>query len=141
MTIQILEESHQVIYQWLNCIMDESDIGTQEEALTALRVVLHDLRDNLRLEMLAHLSAELPTLVRGLMFEGWRPSDDLLKQRTENAFIDAIRAKLEQMNYTSIVPEQVAIGVFRTIKKFVDAGQAAKIESILPRGLLAFWTK
>jgi Uncharacterized conserved protein (DUF2267) len=46
----------------------------------ALRSVLHVLRNRLTPEQAVHLGAQLPLLVRGIFYEGWRiagkPSDE-----------------------------------------------------------------
>ena len=139
MTIQLIDQDHHNTHMWLNDIQEQCQFDSKNDALAALRVVLQDLRDNLRLEMLAHLSAELPVFIRGLLFEGWRPSDDLLKERTEGVFLASIETRLKNLGYTTITAEQAARGVFQAMQKFIDADQTQKIESILPRGLLAFW--
>ena len=59
--------------QWVSAT--SASLGPDEHrAWLALRAVLHGLRDRLPLETLAHLSAQLPMLLRGLLLEGWDPT-------------------------------------------------------------------
>ena len=46
--------------------------GDRRSAYRALRSVLHVLRDRLTPEQAVHLGAQLPLLVRGIFYDGWR---------------------------------------------------------------------
>lgn len=54
-------------------LADQPEIATEAQAYSILRVVLPSRRDRLQVEEVAHLSAQLPMLVRGFFFEGWQP--------------------------------------------------------------------
>lgn len=59
--------------EWIAAV--SVSLGQDEHrAWLALRAVLHSLRDRLPLETLGHVCAQLPMLIRGLMFEGWDPT-------------------------------------------------------------------
>lgn len=60
--------------KWVTQVSDALAEPDEQRAWRAMRAVLHALRDRLPLETLAHLSAQLPMLVRGLLFEGWDPT-------------------------------------------------------------------
>ncbi len=59
---------------WLNDLMELLQCEDRHRAYFALRTVLHALRDHLAVDMAADLGAQLPMLVRGFYYEGWRPS-------------------------------------------------------------------
>jgi uncharacterized protein (DUF2267 family) len=70
--LDVFDQTLQKTNIWLKEIMD--DLGPdRQRAYHALRAVLHTLRDRLTVEEAAHLSAQLPLLVRGIYFEGWHP--------------------------------------------------------------------
>ena len=57
------------------------------------RPVLHTLRDRLTVEEAAHLSAQLPLLIRVIYFEGWHPAHKPTKERFKEQFLDQIAAR------------------------------------------------
>src|SRR5689334_20095781 len=58
---------------WLQKLAD-LQFSDRQEAYAGLRSVLHALRDRLTPEQAVHLGAQLPTVVRGIYYEGWKPS-------------------------------------------------------------------
>ena len=62
-----------VFQEWIKDIQAKPEIGAPEEAYAVLRAVLQTIRDRLTVNEAAHLSAQLPTIARGIFFEGWRP--------------------------------------------------------------------
>jgi uncharacterized protein (DUF2267 family) len=55
-----------------------------------LGAVLHALRDRPQIGLAVHLGAQLPLLVRGLYYDQWRPSEQTLKQRSAEQFLDHV---------------------------------------------------
>ncbi|MPZ50553.1 MAG: DUF2267 domain-containing protein [Dehalococcoidia bacterium] len=54
---------------------------------------LHQVRDRLQLEEVAHLGAQLPMLVRGIYYEGWDPSRNPRLDRTADEVRPPTRLK------------------------------------------------
>ena len=69
-----IRHAEQQVQEWLKELRDNGDLVDLDEALAVLRVVLHQLRDRLSVEEAVDLAQQLPIIVRGLYFEGWRPS-------------------------------------------------------------------
>ncbi|MFE3055951.1 DUF2267 domain-containing protein [Nocardia sp. NPDC059239] len=61
-------------HEWLAAVADA--MGTEDRFLAhrALRAWLHTVRDRLGVNAAAHLSAQLPELLRGTFYEGWIPA-------------------------------------------------------------------
>ncbi len=75
----VLDTSLQRTHGWLRDIGEELGFDNERAPYAALRATLHALRDRLPVELVAHLGAEMPMLVRGLYYDGWHPSDARLK--------------------------------------------------------------
>jgi uncharacterized protein (DUF2267 family) len=59
---------------WIHDVEQAWGVDDRDRAVAALRAVLHVLRDRLPIDEMAHFSAQLPVLVRGLFFENWQPA-------------------------------------------------------------------
>src|SRR5258706_13987050 len=64
---------------WLRQIMQALGWENEQRAYLALRAVLHTLRDRLPIAEAAHLGAQLPMLIRGFYYDGWKPASKPLK--------------------------------------------------------------
>src|SRR5271166_430754 len=73
--VAALDHTVQQTNVWLKRLGEELHIDDRHVAYSALRAVLHVLRDRLTAEQAVHLGAQLPLLVRGLYYEGWRLTD------------------------------------------------------------------
>ena len=80
------------------------------QSYTALRTVLHALRDRLPVQESADIAAQLPMLLRGLFYEGWQPSrvpermgKDEFLNRIRREFTYSINTSIEELVHTVIV--------------------------------------
>ena len=108
--------------------------GRRGQSYSALRTVLHALRDRLPLEEAVHFSAQLPLLIKGVYFDGWNTEIVPVKMnKTEflnyigNEFKFDTREGLEKMT------RKVMLKIFENI----DPGEANKIIQALPNDITA----
>jgi uncharacterized protein (DUF2267 family) len=121
---------------WLRDVMD--DLGPDRHvAYRALRAVLHVLRDRLPIEEAAHLSAQLPMLVRGIFFEQWEPSRQPPRVRSEAEFLDIIAASLADV--PPVDPEVAAHAVFATLDRHLGGGEIDEVKDSLPAPIRSIW--
>ncbi|TVR99739.1 MAG: DUF2267 domain-containing protein [Rhodospirillales bacterium] len=134
--LAVFDKTIQETNIWLKAI--EADIGPDRQvAYDVLRAALHALRDRLTVEQAAHLSAQLPMLVRGIFFEGWHPAGKPDKIRSVDVFLDGIAARLA--NVRPINPEVAARSVFRTVAQHVTPGETEKVKQMLPEDIRQLW--
>lgn len=121
---------------WIQDVIRETGLD-QRRALQALRGVLHAIRDEVTVRQSGHLAAEMPTVIRGLYFEGWDPSRPSPMNHSPERFIARVRSQfLDQqgaLDYGHIVQ-----GVFRVLERRMPV-PTARIRAALPRELRGWW--
>jgi uncharacterized protein (DUF2267 family) len=101
-----------------------------------LRAVLHQLRDRLTPEEAVDLAAQLPLIVRGVYFEGWRPRQTPEKVRTKEEFLSEVAMKLRPH---PIAAEPAVRDVFALLAHHCDPGEIADVIAQFPAELKDLW--
>jgi uncharacterized protein (DUF2267 family) len=127
---------------WLQAITVELGPGElgpadRQRAYSALRATLHALRDRMPVTEAVELAAQLPMLVRGLFFVGWRPSATPSRERTKQAFLRHIAASLRTVDLD--FPEAAARAVFKVLAAKVTEGEIENVRHLLPSEIRALW--
>ena len=122
--------------EWLKELRDNADFEDEEEALGVLRVVLHQLRDRLTPEEAVGLGAQLPTIIRGIYYESWRPSRTPERIRSKQAFLDEITMKLLPRRPK---PERAVQDVFALVAHHCDPGEVSQVIDQLPADIKKLW--
>jgi uncharacterized protein (DUF2267 family) len=136
-TITAFDRTIEKTNVWLSDLMKELNWDSHERAYYALRTVLHALRDRLSLQEAVDLGSQLPMLVRGFYFEGWKPKGKPDPDRKKGQFLAHIAEAFA--GDFQVDPEQVARGVFRVIAKHVTGGEIEDVKSNLPKKLRRLW--
>ncbi|HET8727616.1 MAG TPA: DUF2267 domain-containing protein [Alphaproteobacteria bacterium] len=134
--LDVFDKTFQTTNIWLNEIMD--DLGPdRKRAYHALRAVLHALRDRLTLDEAAHLGAQLPTLVRGIYYDQWRPHDVPVKERSQEEFLSRVAEGLQNIRPMDI--GDATHTVFKVIERHVDRGEIEQVKRMLPEDVRRLW--
>ena len=123
---------------WVKDMMAELGTNDADQGLAALRAGLHAFRDRLTVDGAAHLSAQLPLVIRGLFFEGWDPSDKPLRIRHEAEFLGLVRA-----NYAPRAdppPQDIVGALFSVLRRHTAVGEMDKVLANLPHEVIALLT-
>lgn len=131
-----LAHGMQQIQEWLKELRDNGDLADETEALSVLRGVLHQLRDRLTPEEALELGAQLPVIVRGIYYEGWRPSRTPEKVRTRQKFLDEVLLKMLPRR---VAPEAAVRDVFALLAHHCDPGEIGDVIAQLPSDIKELW--
>jgi uncharacterized protein (DUF2267 family) len=124
--------------EWLDDITDELALENRHAAYAALRATLHALRDRLILEEAVHLGAQLPMLVRGFYYEGWRAVPWPVKMHREE-FLLRVEEELTAKSTVKLDSETVVRAVFQVLSRRISKGEIDQIEQSLPKDLRDLW--
>jgi uncharacterized protein (DUF2267 family) len=134
--LEVFDRTLQATHIWLDDIMAELGPDRQR-AYHVLRAVLHALRDRLPVVEAAHLGAQLPMLVRGIYYEGWRPQVGPTAPRHLEGFLERVGSELQGIR--PISPEQATRTVSGTIVRHVNNGEARQVAHLLPEEIRSLW--
>jgi uncharacterized protein (DUF2267 family) len=135
--LDIFDNTIQKTNLWLKDMMEELGWEDRHKVYQGLRVTLHALRDRLTVEEAVQLAAQLPLLVRGVYYEGWRPTGKPHKERHLEEFLAPIWAHFR--NDPRVDPEAVARAVFKVLAASITAGELEDIQHMLPKELNTLW--
>ena len=132
-----IDHAVQQAHIWINDVEARLAWDNKPRAYRLLRAVLHALRDHLQVNEAADLGAQLPTLIRGVYYEQWRPATTPIKERHLNSFLARIDGafKADPIGDTA----KAAGAVLAVLSDKVSAGEIADVRQSLPAALRALW--
>lgn len=129
-SIDAFDTTLQKSHMWLHELADSGHFDSEEQAYTALSAVLHSLRDRLTVNEAAQLSSELPMLIRGLYYEGWKPALAPNKERSLTEFLESVNESLR--GNQRIDPQHATQAVFEFLSHKISAGEIQDVKRMLP---------
>jgi uncharacterized protein (DUF2267 family) len=128
----------QKTHVWLHDVMNQLDWEDQpQKAYLALRTVLHALRDRLTVEEAVQLGAQLPMLIRGFYYEGWKLTGKPVKERHKEEFLEHVKKAFK--DDMTVNPEAVVRAVFKVLAKRTSKGEIDDVKHMLPAALQKLW--
>jgi uncharacterized protein (DUF2267 family) len=122
---------------WIHDINERLGWDNRAKSYRLLRAVLHALRDWLPIGEGANLSAQLPTLLRGVYYEQWRPSTVPTKERDRNTFVARIESAMKPDMLDD--PEAAIGAVLAVLAQKTTSGEIQDVRNALPKDLRALW--
>ncbi|HVH99749.1 MAG TPA: DUF2267 domain-containing protein [Enhygromyxa sp.] len=122
---------------WLKDLSELGHLDNEQQAYSVLRAVLHALRDRLTVDEAANFAAQLPMIVRGVYYEGWRPSSAPIKYKERSEFYERVRQELREKADVDVVHATNA--VFGLLSAKITAGEMANLREMMPADLRLLW--
>lgn len=136
--IDVFDSSLQKTNLWLKDVEVELHAAGRPRAYCALRAVLHCLRDCMPVDGAAKFSSQMPLLVRGVFFDGWRPRRKHLRY-TKARFLARLGEELR--NEGGLDAALAARAVFHVLERHLSPGEIRAIRLVLPREVRQFWSQ
>lgn len=137
--LDVFDATVQETNLWLKELMACVGTDDRKQAYRILRATLHALRDRIGPENAVHLGAQLPMLIRGLYFEGWRMAGTPTRERHKQAFLDHVRR--EARDALNMDPEIAVHAVFEVMGDQLDPQEVMKITELFPVELRDLWPR
>lgn len=135
--LEVIDHTVQLTHEWINELNERLDWTSPHDALRLLRITLTEVRNHIGHDEVAQFAAQLPLLVRGMYYEGWKPSQTPLKDRSVDNFVAKIEEKVGGvLAYRG--PEDITT-VFKVINARISQGEVADVRSGLPGDIRALW--
>jgi len=126
--LDVIDTTVQKTYGWLRDIGQALGEENRRISYQVLRAVLHTLRDRLPTEQTAHLGAQLPMLVRGLYYEGWRPRNKPEKITADESVDQVAREAMLEPEYA----RDAIKAVIATIRHEITPAALDKVLDTVP---------
>jgi len=137
--VAAIETTVNKTHGWLKELMEIGGFADESQAYTALRAALHTIRDRLTVDEATHLGAQIPMLVRGFYYEGWKPSLAPNKERSKEAFLASVRESLRAN--TTVDPEQAVRATFQLLEHQITAGEMEDVRQMMPADVRELWAQ
>lgn len=135
--LPIFDKAMQDANIWVNDVMDALDWDDKQRAYNLLRSTLHVLRDQLHHNESAHFAAQLPTFIRGIYYEGYRPANQIAMLRRKEQFAEQIMEIFTEDPYEN--SEKLVSAVLEIIAEHVSEGEIEDIKRCLPEDVRTLW--
>ncbi|MCY1059676.1 DUF2267 domain-containing protein [Nannocystis sp. SCPEA4] len=133
----LFQETLQTSSKWIREITAALPSADEQQAYHLLCATLRTLRDRLRPDDAIHLAAQLPVLIRGLYYDGWRLSDVPMRIRSRKEFIAHVATRYHARPIEDLEPGVRA--VLATLSRNVDLDETTSILRTLPEELRELW--
>lgn len=137
--VPVFETTLQKTIEWLKDIQNQQGEEDLHKAYIALRAVLHALRDRLPIEIAVKFGAQLPMLVRGFYYEGWKPISTPIKVHQLEDFLGLVGQYLPDFSLEEESLEEMIRSVFRVIARHISSGEIFHILQVLPNPIASLW--
>ncbi|MEV4814001.1 DUF2267 domain-containing protein [Micromonospora avicenniae] len=104
----------------------------RNQSYAALRTVLHLLRDRMPVQESVEFAQQLPVVVRGIYFDGWKPSDVPVKLNREDFLYEVRQGFPYDVEGGT---ERVVQVVLDTLRRHVTQGEWDDVKDTMPRDL------
>ncbi|NEW55043.1 DUF2267 domain-containing protein [Nocardia cyriacigeorgica] len=120
-------------HEWVRAVADGLDTDDHGFAYRALRAWMHTVRDRITVAASAHLTAQLPEILRGTYYEGWVPSHVPVRHNIG----DFVAQFSREAGINRDDVGEVAGSITVVLSEMFSPGQLDRVFALLPMHLYA----
>jgi uncharacterized protein (DUF2267 family) len=135
--LEVFDQTVQASNAWLHEIGARMGWDDRRTAYRLLRLSLHALRDRAPTSEAAQFAAQLPTLLRGVFYEGWRPDGQAAKAQTVEEFLAPLSAAFSE--HADFNPKNAFRETLDVIRRHVSPGEIDDLRATMPRAIQTLW--
>ena len=124
------DETLHLTNSWLKDIMEALGWEDRNAAYRALRTTLHAIRDYLTVDDGAHLAAQLPLMIKGIFYDGWKPARCGGGDRTIDGFLSPVTEAFD--DNPAMNAREISKVVFNTLSAHISDGEIEHVLHALP---------
>jgi len=132
-----IDEAPQVVAEWTNRLCDDLGWGNKERAYRLLSETLHALRDYLNVNEAADLAAQLPLILRGIYYTGWKPSATPAQARNKEDFLNRVARAFSTEPLED--EERAVAAVFDLLRAKISMGEIDHVSHAMRAPLQELW--
>lgn len=136
--LPIFDKAVQDANIWVNEVMTALGWKNKQRAYRLMRETLHLLRDRLHINENAQLAAQLPTMIRGIYYEGYHPSTFATDIKRKDQFIWIVEGKF--LDDPLEEPDVAVSAVLTVLANHISKGEIEDVKLSLPEDLRTLWT-
>lgn len=133
----VLNKMVQTTNEWIKDLMYELGLTEPDQAYHVIRATIQALRDRLPPDDAVHMAAQLPTILRGTFYDGWKITGKPIKIKTKEEFFNHV----EQIHNVPlpVATEDAVRAVFKILHHYLSNGEIEKVETNMPLQLQELW--
>lgn len=133
--LKLIDTAVQEANRWLSEVDDRLERDDRQRSYRVLRAVLHAVRDHLTVNEATDLGAELPTIIRGIYYEGWNSARNPARMRRAADFVAAVQAAYGAERLPA--PEHAIRAVFEVLDRHLSEGGMEDVRQSFTREVRA----
>lgn len=118
--------------EWIDDIQDELGWESKDKTYQATKAVLQSVRDRLQFSEVVHLSANLPLIMKGMLFDGYSLKNKPERIRDLEGFLEYVQANYDASMRDMINPEDTVVTVLNVLNAHIGGGELTKVAVNMP---------
>lgn len=131
------QQTLQTSSAWIRELAEAVPGADEQQAYHLLCATLRTLRDRLRPEEAVQFGQQLPVLIRGLYYDGWRLADVPTQLRNREEFLADMASRYQMRPIADM--EAGVRAVLSVVSRNVDFGESYSLLRTLPMELRQLW--